>query len=65
MDYRVEGAVADFGTARFTKALMALLEEIRRKIDANEFEFPRHAVDQTIIRESASGRYGKSSLTVR
>ncbi len=29
---------------------MALLEEIRRKIDANEFEFSRHAVDQTITR---------------
>jgi hypothetical protein len=29
---------------------MGLLEEIRRKIDANEFEFSRHAVDQTIIR---------------
>ena len=29
---------------------MALLDEIRRKIDANEFEFSRHAVDQTIIR---------------
>jgi hypothetical protein len=29
---------------------MGLLEEIRRKTDANEFEFSRHAVDQTIIR---------------
>jgi hypothetical protein len=29
---------------------MGLLEEVRRKIDANEFEFSRHAVDQTIIR---------------
>jgi hypothetical protein len=29
---------------------MALLKEIRRKIDANEFEFTRHAVDQTITR---------------
>jgi hypothetical protein len=29
---------------------MGLLEEIRRKIDANEFEFSRHAVDQTIMR---------------
>ena len=29
---------------------MSLLEEIRRKIDADEFEFSRHAVDQTILR---------------
>jgi len=29
---------------------MALLKEIRRKINANEFEFSRHAVDQTITR---------------
>jgi hypothetical protein len=29
---------------------MALLDEIRLKIDADEFEFSRHAVDQTIIR---------------
>jgi hypothetical protein len=29
---------------------MDLLEEIRQKIDANEFEFSRHAVDQTITR---------------
>lgn len=29
---------------------MALLDEIRRKIDAGEYEFTRHAVDQTIIR---------------
>jgi hypothetical protein len=29
---------------------MGLLEEIRRKIEANEFEFSRHAVDQTITR---------------
>jgi hypothetical protein len=29
---------------------MSLLEEIRRKIHADEFEFSRHAVDQTIIR---------------
>ena len=29
---------------------MGLREEIRRKIDLNEFEFSRHAVDQTIIR---------------
>ncbi len=29
---------------------MGLLEEILQKIDANEFEFSRHAVDQTIIR---------------
>lgn len=29
---------------------MGLLEEIQEKIDANEFEFSRHAVDQTIIR---------------
>ena len=28
---------------------MALVEEIRRKIERNEFEFSRHAVDQTII----------------
>jgi len=29
---------------------MGLLEEIRREIDVNEFEFSRHAVDQTIMR---------------
>jgi len=29
---------------------MTLLEEIRRKIDGDEFEFSRHAVDQTITR---------------
>jgi hypothetical protein len=29
---------------------MALLDEIQRKIDADGFEFSRHAVDQTIIR---------------
>jgi hypothetical protein len=29
---------------------MSLLEEIRRKVEANEFEFSRHAVDQTITR---------------
>lgn len=29
---------------------MALLDEIRLKIDADEFEFSRHAVDQTILR---------------
>jgi hypothetical protein len=29
---------------------MALIDEIRRKIDANEFEFSKHAVDQSIIR---------------
>jgi len=29
---------------------MALLDEIQRKIDADAFEFSRHAVDQTIIR---------------
>lgn len=29
---------------------MALLDEIRQKIEAGQFEFSRHAVDQTIIR---------------
>jgi len=29
---------------------MALLDEIRQKIDANLFEFSKHAVDQSIIR---------------
>ena len=29
---------------------MALLDELRRKIDAGEYEFSKHAVDQTIIR---------------
>jgi len=29
---------------------MALLDDIQRKIDADGFEFSRHAVDQTIIR---------------
>jgi hypothetical protein len=29
---------------------MALLDEVRLKIDADEFEFSRHAVDQTITR---------------
>jgi hypothetical protein len=29
---------------------MALIDEIRRKIDADEFEFSKHAVDQSIIR---------------
>ena len=34
---------------------MALLDEIRRKIEAGEFEFSRHAVDQTIIRRISVG----------
>ena len=42
--------MAGFQTARFAKAQMALLDEIQRKIDADGFEFSRHAVDQTIIR---------------
>lgn len=29
---------------------MSLLEEIRKKISTNEFEFSKHAVDQSIIR---------------
>ena len=29
---------------------MALIDEIRRKIDSDEFEFSKHAVDQSIIR---------------
>ena len=29
---------------------MALLDEIRHKIEADQFEFSKHAVDQTIIR---------------
>lgn len=29
---------------------MAFLDEIRRKIEACEYEFSKHAVDQTIIR---------------
>ena len=29
---------------------MALIDEIREKIEAAEFEFSKHAVDQTIIR---------------
>ena len=29
---------------------MALIDEIREKIEAEEFEFFKHAVDQTIIR---------------
>jgi hypothetical protein len=29
---------------------MALIEEIREKIEAEQFEFSRHAVDQSIIR---------------
>jgi hypothetical protein len=29
---------------------MVLLEELRRKINAHEFEFSKHAVDQTITR---------------
>jgi hypothetical protein len=32
------------------KADMGLLEEIRAKIEAGEFEFSRHVVDQTIVR---------------
>jgi Domain of unknown function (DUF4258) len=33
-----------------SEAHVALLDEIRRKIEADGFEFSRHAVDQTIIR---------------
>jgi len=29
---------------------MALIDEIREKIDAEQFEFSKHAVDQSIIR---------------
>jgi hypothetical protein len=29
---------------------MSLLDEIRQKIEADEFEFSKHAVDQSIIR---------------
>jgi hypothetical protein len=29
---------------------MALIEEIREKIDAEQFEFSKHAVDQSILR---------------
>ena len=29
---------------------MALIDEIREKIEADQFEFSRHAVDQSIIR---------------
>ncbi|HEX5484206.1 MAG TPA: DUF4258 domain-containing protein [Terriglobia bacterium] len=29
---------------------MALLDEIRQKIEAGEYEFSKHAVDQTIVR---------------
>jgi len=29
---------------------MALIHEIRRKIDSDEFEFSKHAVDQSVIR---------------
>ena len=29
---------------------MALIEEIREKIEAEQFEFSKHAVDQSIIR---------------
>ena len=34
---------------------MALLDDLRRKIEAGEFEFSRHAVDQTIIRRISVG----------
>lgn len=30
---------------------MALIEEIRNKIESDEFEFSKHAVDQSIIRD--------------
>ncbi len=30
---------------------MPLIEDIRKKIKANEFEFSKHAVDQSIIRK--------------
>jgi hypothetical protein len=29
---------------------MALIDEIREKIEAEQFEFSKHAVDQSIIR---------------
>jgi len=29
---------------------MALIEEIREKVEAEQFEFSKHAVDQSIIR---------------
>ena len=29
---------------------MSLLDEIRQKIEADQFEFSKHAVDQSIIR---------------
>lgn len=29
---------------------MELIDEIRRKVDSDEFEFSKHAVDQSIIR---------------
>ena len=32
---------------------MALIEEIREKIEAEQFEFSKHAVDQSIIRRIA------------
>ncbi|MFN6569476.1 hypothetical protein [Dendronalium sp. ChiSLP03b] len=31
--------------------MSALLEEIRRKIVSNQFEFSKHAVDQSILRD--------------
>jgi Domain of unknown function (DUF4258) len=34
---------------------MALLDQIRQKIEAEEFEFSRHSVDQTIIRRISIG----------
>ena len=34
---------------------MALIDEIRSKIDSDEFEFSKHAVDQSIIRRISVG----------
>jgi len=44
---------------------MGLLEEIRRKIDANEFEFSRHAVDQTIVPRISVRDVNESSPMVK
>lgn len=38
-------------SSRYDRAMTALIEEIRREVAADEFEFSKHAVDQSILRQ--------------